>query len=69
MGRRTGAFLFCLLWVGLFWPLTRERLAWAVRLSDTALRETLDAQIAEWKADGTLRALLRRWIPLRVEVE
>jgi ABC-type amino acid transport substrate-binding protein len=55
--------------MGLFWPLTDEHLAWAVRQDDQTLREALDASIRAWREDGTLRAAVSRWIPVQVEVE
>ncbi len=54
--------------MGLFWPLTREYLAWAVNRSDDALLEEVDAQIARWRESGRIREILQRWIPVRVEV-
>jgi ABC-type amino acid transport substrate-binding protein len=54
--------------MGLFWPLTRESLAWAVNRSDEALRDAVDAQLAAWRESGRAREILRRWIPVRVEI-
>ncbi len=44
-------------------PLTRERLAWAVRRNDTALLDALNAALAAWKADGSLARAVERWVP------
>lgn len=54
--------------MGLFWPLTRESLAWAVNRSDGALLDEVNAQIARWRESGRLREILRDWVPVRVEV-
>jgi polar amino acid transport system substrate-binding protein len=54
--------------VGLYAPLTEESLAWAVRPTDEALAETLDALVRQWKKNGTLQGILNRWISQRVEV-
>lgn len=54
--------------LGLFWPLTREQLAWAVRRDDQALRETLSAAVRSWRRSGLLDALISRWMPVRVQV-
>jgi polar amino acid transport system substrate-binding protein len=54
--------------LGLFWPLTQEYLAWAVRKSDDDLLAAVNGHIERWRSDGRLRDTLRRWIPVRVEV-
>jgi polar amino acid transport system substrate-binding protein len=43
--------------------LNREPLAWALRLTDTELLGQVNAALAAWKADGTLMAVLTRWLP------
>jgi polar amino acid transport system substrate-binding protein len=43
--------------------LNREPLAWAVRPTDTELLKQINAVMAGWKADGTLAAVLARWLP------
>jgi ABC-type amino acid transport substrate-binding protein len=50
---------------GLFTPLTKEELAWAVRKDDDALRQQLNAVLAKWKKDGTLDDVLDDWITVR----
>lgn len=50
---------------GLYTPLTKEYLAWAVRQNDSALRERLNKVLAEWKADGELDEILDEWITVR----
>jgi ABC-type amino acid transport substrate-binding protein len=50
---------------GLYQPLTKEYLAWAVRKSDTQLRHQLDAVLAKWKKDGTIDEVLNHWIRVR----
>ncbi len=54
--------------MGLFTPLTEEFLAWAVRKDDDALRRELNAALRAMREDGTLQAVLARWIPTSVEV-
>ena len=41
--------------------LTKDQLAWALRPEDEALRASVNAILARWKTDGTLRVVLRRW--------
>jgi ABC-type amino acid transport substrate-binding protein len=48
--------------VGLYWPLTKEPLAWAVRKSDVPLNFALSRQIREWELSGRLKQLTSRWI-------
>jgi ABC-type amino acid transport substrate-binding protein len=55
--------------VALYWPLTEEELAWAVRTSDVQFRGELDAMIEQWKKSGRLQATLNQWIPVRVEIK
>lgn len=51
---------------GLYWPLTNEPLAWAVRKNDEPLRFALNRQLENWRADGSLKQTLSRWVPLRI---
>jgi ABC-type amino acid transport substrate-binding protein len=52
--------------IGLYWPLTKEPLAWAVRKSDGPLNFALSRQVREWERDGRLQQLTSRWITTRV---
>lgn len=54
--------------IGLYEPLTDEPLAWAVRKQDTALLDLLNHELARMRNDGTLQAILHKWIPTRVQV-
>lgn len=40
-----------------------ERLAWAVRRSDTALLEAANKALQEMNANGELKQVFKRWIP------
>jgi ABC-type amino acid transport substrate-binding protein len=51
---------------GLYWPLTKEALAWAVRKDDEPLRFTLNRQLEQWRSDGSLKQILSRWVALRI---
>ncbi len=53
---------------GLYQPLTREELAWAVRPDDARLASLLDATLAHWKREGMIEPIIDRWIPVRVTV-
>jgi ABC-type amino acid transport substrate-binding protein len=50
---------------GLYTPLTKEELAWAVRKGDDALRQELDAVLVKWKKDGTIDDVLDDWITVK----
>ena len=54
--------------LGLYTPLTEEHLAWAVRMSDASLRQQLNAALSAWRQDGSLQAILDRWIKVQVLV-
>jgi polar amino acid transport system substrate-binding protein len=51
---------------GLYWPLTKEPLAWAVRKVDEPLRFALNRQLEQWQIDGSLKQTLSRWVALRI---
>jgi ABC-type amino acid transport substrate-binding protein len=50
---------------GLYTPLTKEQLAWAVRKGDDPLRQQLNTVLAKWKQDGTLEDVLDDWITVK----
>lgn len=52
--------------VGLYWLLTKEPLAWAVRKTDEPLRFALNREIQQWRASGFLNQTLSRWMPIRI---
>jgi len=51
---------------GLYWPLSDESLAWAVRKSDVPLHFALSSKVKEWKLTGRLQQLMSNWIILRI---
>jgi len=51
---------------GLYWPLTKEPLAWAVRKDDEPLRFALNRELEQWKSGGYLKQILARWVTLRI---
>lgn len=51
---------------GLYWPLTKEPLAWAVRKDDESLRFALNRELQQWKVSGSLKHTLSRWVTLRI---
>jgi ABC-type amino acid transport substrate-binding protein len=44
-------------------PFNQENLAWGVRKGDDAFFEQVDRVVKKWKSDGTLDALLAKWLP------
>ena len=47
-----------------FWePLNEEYLAWAVNHDDEALIRAVNTVLATWKKDGTLRQVVKKWLP------
>jgi ABC-type amino acid transport substrate-binding protein len=54
--------------VGLFRPLTDERLAWVLRGEDRLLLAAIDGVIRELRSDGRLAGLINRWLPIQVRV-
>lgn len=54
--------------LGIFRPLTDERLAWVMRTDDETSRRNIDFIIRAWRDSGQLTTLINRWIPIQVEV-
>ncbi len=54
--------------MGLYHPLTREDLAWAVGRNDIGLQQRLDATLDSWRASNRIEPVLDRWIPVRVTI-
>jgi ABC-type amino acid transport substrate-binding protein len=48
---------------GVWEPLNRENLAWAVRRDDAQFLAQINEIIGGWKRDGTLSGVLVRWLP------
>ena len=42
----------------------KEEIAWAFRRSSVSLRESANQALEAWRKDGTLEAILRRWMPV-----
>ena len=51
---------------GLYWPLTQEPLAWAVRKDDEPLRFALNRELEKLRVNGSLKQILSRWVTLRI---
>lgn len=54
--------------LGLYWPLTEEYLAWAVRPADLDLADRLNTTLEALRRSGRLQAIQDRWMPVRVNV-
>jgi polar amino acid transport system substrate-binding protein len=54
--------------LSLYRPLTRERLAWAVRKDNLRLLGQLNAALDQLQANGRLTAIQNYWIPVTVQV-
>lgn len=52
--------------IGLFHPLTKERLAWIMRTEDQLLQRNANTIIRAWRRSGKLAGLLNRWIPIQI---
>ncbi len=48
---------------GIWQFLNKEHLAWGVRRSDPELLAQVNESLAVWRRDGTLAAVLARWVP------
>jgi ABC-type amino acid transport substrate-binding protein len=54
--------------LGIFLPLTDERLSWVMRAEDELLRRNVNSIIRTWRDSGSLTGLINRWIRIQVEV-
>lgn len=43
--------------------LNTEKIAWGINKSDQKLKNDINRIIASWKADGTLKKIITRWLP------
>jgi polar amino acid transport system substrate-binding protein len=43
--------------------LNEDYLAWAIRFEDQALLKKINAVLADWKKDGTLKQIVLKWLP------
>lgn len=50
----------------LFFPLTEEYLAWAVRKDDEVLHSELDAIVAKWQRSGRFQDMFNKWLKFHV---
>jgi ABC-type amino acid transport substrate-binding protein len=55
--------------LGIFRPLTDERLSWVMRAEDELLRRNVDFIIRAWRDSGKLTGLINRWIRIQVRPE
>ncbi len=53
---------------GLYKPLTREHIAWAVHRNDSQLLTRLNATLAHWQREGMIEPIVDRWIPVRITI-
>lgn len=44
--------------------MSEEYLAWGLRREDAQMRTRINRMLEEWKQDGSLRAVLKRWLPI-----
>lgn len=49
-------------------PLTTEYLAWGVREEESALLKQVNEVLANWKREGKLQGMIKRWIPYAREI-
>jgi ABC-type amino acid transport substrate-binding protein len=45
-------------------PITQQPIGWMLRREDRALREAVNAALVTMRVDGTLDAIVARWIPV-----
>ncbi|OQA29303.1 MAG: extracellular solute-binding protein [Verrucomicrobia bacterium ADurb.Bin345] len=46
------------------YALSEEFLAWGVHRDNAALRSQINRMLDDWKREGTLRAVLKKWLPI-----
>ena len=53
--------------LGLYAPLTREQLAWAMRKDNLSLKAEVDAVLKAWINSGELNRLKFKWMPVKIQ--
>jgi len=54
---------------GVYTPLTKEYLAWAVKNGNTELQEELNGVVKTWQENGFITRTVNKWIPVSVTTE
>ncbi|RLA70702.1 MAG: hypothetical protein DRG24_06515 [Epsilonproteobacteria bacterium] len=52
--------------VGWYVPYTDENLAWGFDRRNIAFKQEVDVILNQWKNDGTLQRIIRKWIPVTI---
>lgn len=52
--------------LGLYHPLTREPLGWAVNKNDTSLKVDIERVFQSWQTNGFIDALVAKWLPTKI---
>jgi len=54
--------------IPLYWPLTEEYLAWAVKKDNVQLQSEVDSALSQWKSSGVLQTMINNWVPVKISV-
>jgi polar amino acid transport system substrate-binding protein len=54
---------------GIWYPLTDEDLAWAVRRGEPEFSTAINDVLAGWRKDGTQKRILDHWVPHRDKIQ
>lgn len=52
--------------LGIYRPLTREQLAWAMSKGDAGLKQQVDEVLRQWMENGFLTATKTHWMPVKI---
>lgn len=55
--------------LGLYHPLTKEKLAWVISKNNTQLKAQVEGVYETWMQDGTFTRLLRKWLPTQIIID
>lgn len=55
--------------IGVYWKLSTEKIAWAVKRGNFALLNEVNAVIKKWRHSGKSSHIVSRWIPYKIEVK
>jgi len=54
--------------IGWYVPYTDENLAWGFDRKNMAFKQEVDTILNKWKNNGTLQRILRKWIPVTIDI-
>ena len=55
--------------IGVYWKLSNEKMAWAVKNNDFALLNDVNKVLDKWRYSGKKSKIISKWIPYKIEAK